>query len=284
MIHIKNRFLLRAGEISSEDKRILVEEINEYKRRTKNIGILARHKPHLLIPKIYQLCTSSIIKQAVESFLNSEAFLWYSVFFYKPSHSNSYVPWHYDDYFWAHTGTGCTVWLAIDNVTEDMGPMEFCDAPIDNYNHGVNTDRNNLLARGNFSNFAPNEKDNIYKVLLKQGEFSIHSNYVWHRSVPNLSPNDRMGVALRYLTKNGIPQKLRFIKRGVVGASFDKKYFFKDSPPKGISVPLGNSSHFFSVLYSSLVSAFGDPQRNFVEQIIDLAKFSLTRITGLIKR
>ena len=267
-----------AGKVKNKEINNVYDEINLFQSMNGKLGPFERHKPHLLLPSIYDLSENKDIISSVNKFLGMESFLWYSVFFLKKKSSNEFIPWHYDDYFWSITGeNGCTVWIAIDDVDEEMGPMEFCFESISNYSHQTDSNQNNMLARGNTSNFQPNKDSIIKKVCLKKGEFSLHSNKVWHRSGINRSNKDRVAVALRYVTKDAYPTKLKYVKRGAVGNNFNKDFFYSEKRPHKVYRPLKKRSHLYSVLISLFISAFGDNKRALKTQIIDLAKFLLSK-------
>lgn len=271
----KNKKLIYpAGKIKKSTILNVYEEIKYFIKLNKNFGPFERHKPHLLLPSVYDLSKNEIILKNVKSFLGKDFFLWYSVFFLKSKSSEQYIPWHYDDYFWSILGqNGCTVWVAIDDVDEEMGPMEFCFDPIGDFTHQVETNSNNILSRGNTSNFNPKKETEVLKVCLKQGEFSIHSNKVWHRSGTNKSNKDRIAIAFRYITIDAYPTRLKFIKRGAIGTNFNKKYFSDDQRPNKIYKPLRKRSHLYSIFISLIITAFGDDKRNLFLQIRDLLSF-----------
>lgn len=272
------KLIFPGGKIQRNIIQNVHDEIKAFTLLNKNLGPFERHKPHLLIPSIYDLSKDKIIIDSVKEFLGRNAFMWYSVFFMKSKSSEDYIPWHYDDYFWSITGeNGCTVWLAIDDVTEEMGPMEFCLDPISNFSHQTETNVNNMLSRGNASDFIPKKSSEIKKVCLKKGEFSIHSNKVWHRSGSNKSNKDRVAVALRFITTDAFPTKMKYIRRGAVGDNFNKKYFYSEKRPIKLSRPLKKANHIYSVFISLFISAFGDDKRNLITQVNDLIKFIFSK-------
>ena len=269
-----NKLIFPAGKISSKTLKVIERELKEYVQINKRLGPFERHKPHLLIPSIYNLSSNQEVLNKVRAYLKKDFFMWYSVFFMKSQSSEDYIPWHYDDYFWSITGNnGCTLWLAISDVTEDMGPMEFCLDPIGDFTHQTETNENNMLSRGNVSNFSPSKNSIIEKVYLNKGEFSIHSNKVWHRSGANKSQKDRVAIALRFITNDAHPTRLSFIKRGAVGRNFEKKFFYLEKKPSKVSKPLKTISHLNSIIIALFISAFGDKKRSLLRQITDTIRF-----------
>ncbi len=267
-----------AGKIQNSLLSIVNEELQEYLKLCKNLGAIERHKPHLLIPSVYELSESKDILSSVEKFLDDNVLLWYSVLFVKPKTSEGYIPWHYDDYFWSINGTnGCTVWIALNDIDKSMGPMEFTLDDTKNSKHFVENNPNNILSRGNASNYSPSLSTKKYIATLNKGEFSIHSNDIWHRSGPNLSSKDRLAIALRYITRDAKPNSFKLLKRGVVSKELNTKYFFTEQKPKRVLSPLKCNQHIYSVLFSVLISLFGDDKRKLRTQIYDCLKVVFSR-------
>ena len=186
-----NKLVLPAGTADQIMVNQALQDVKKYVTKHPNMSAFTRHKPHLLMPSIYDLVFDQSIQNAVGEFIGEPFFMWFSVLFLKMKNSKGFVPWHYDEYFWATKSTkGCTVWVALDDVEKDMGPMIFCDQPISDFVHGVEMSRNNILARGNFSTFTPPKDANIYDACLKKGQFSIHATDIWHSSRPNQSNKD----------------------------------------------------------------------------------------------
>jgi len=244
-----------------------------------NIGIIARHKPHLLIPSIFHLSLDEEIKKNVDNFLGEKSVMWFSVFFIKKKRSKQYIPWHYDQYYWSYKlKKGCTLWLAVNDIDENMGPMEFAFEEVDtNIKQEISNDPHNILARGNSSTYTPQPETKTGKVILKEGEYSLHNNYAWHRSGTNDSDYDRLGLALRYVTLDVEPKTYKFIKRGCVGKGFNNNYFYEEKCPKKITKPLKNFDHLKSIIIFIFLSFFSDEKRNFFEKLTDLFKFIISK-------
>ena len=276
---IKNDlFCIPGGNISNETVNKIRNEITEFSKKNNINNAFARHKPHLLIPSIYDLALDSKVLNDVENFVGEKCLAWYSVLFNKAKKTKAYIPWHYDDYFWNLKGNGCTVWVAVNDVDLDMGPMEFAlDYNIQNLKHDVNNDENNILLRGNIANYQPDNDIKIYNAPLKSGEYSIHSNKVMHRSGLNQSDNDRLAFAIRYISINSIPSSFGLVKRGVVTNYNISNFFYKEKKPKKVSDVFKNFQHTYSLLCSSFFTFFGDQNRNFKEKIEDMIKFIFSK-------
>ena len=276
---IKNNFLFSpAGKIEKKELSRINNDLDNFVKLTNNIGPFDRHKIHLLIPSIYELANNKNILDNVEDFVNAKCLMWYSVLFNKEKKTNLHIPWHYDDYFWNLRGKGCTVWVALNNITSEMGPMEFAfDDNIKDLKHDINQDPHNILVRGNTSNYSPGENIKTEIVTLEAGEYSIHSNSVMHRSGINKTEVDRRAFALRFIEIKAKPLSFKFFKRGVVSKYDLPSPFFLEKKPSKIYKSLSSKEHFFSVVQSSIITFFGDQKRSISKKFIDLIKFIFSK-------
>lgn len=276
---IKNDlFCIPGGRIPTDQIEKIRNEILEFSKKNNINNAFARHKPHLLLPSIYELALNTEILSNVENFVGEKCFAWYSVLFNKAKKTKAYIPWHYDDYFWNLKGNGCTVWVAVNDVNLDMGPMEFAhDYNIKDLRHNVNNDENNILLRGNIANYQPSDDVQIYQAPLESGEYSIHSNKVMHRSGINQSDDDRLAFAIRFISTNSVPTSFALIKRGVVTNYQVNNYFYKEKRPDKIYNLFKNFQHTYSLMCSSFFTFFGDQNRNLKEKILDMIKFIFSK-------
>ena len=267
-----------AGKIEDKEINQIRYEITEFAKLNDINKPIARHKPHLLIPSIYNISLKHEIIDNVEKFVGNKCMLWYSVLFNKQKKTQSYIPWHYDDYFWNLKGNGCTVWIALEDIVEEMGPMQFAlDYEIQQYEHQTNNDINNILIRGNISNYKPKNEVKIITSYLKKGEYSIHSNKVMHRSGYNTSNKDRLAFALRYIDLSSIPESFKIIKRGIVTKNKITKYYYLEKAPDKVTKILGNKDHLKSFFTSLLITFFGDKKRTINKKINDFFRFIFSR-------
>ena len=276
---IKNRFAhFPAGKLNKNIYIKIKSDLIRYISLNKRNNPIDKHKIHLLIPSIYELATNKDILKKVEKFTQSKCVLWYSVLFNKEKKTHKYVPWHYDDYFWNLKGKGCTVWIPLKDIRLNMGPMEFAfEKEIKDIKHEVNNNKNNLLIRGNTTSYKPEKKIKIKKVLIKQREFSIHSNKVMHRSGINRSKEDRLAFALRYIEIDAQPSSMKFLRRGVVSKYKLKNKFYHEKKPIKITKSLGNFEHVKSVIQSTIMNFFGDNKRKTNEKLSDLFNFFFSK-------
>ena len=269
-----------AGKVDGNVLKSARDEVAQFVEKNSPLGSLERHKPHLLLPAVYDLGHSPAILDAVRAFLGTDDFFqWYSVLFVKEKNTAGYIPWHYDDYFWGFDATdGCTAWVALEDVTVENGAMEFAPGTPDAARLYVQFEGNNLLVRGNNSTFEPKPNDEIKHIILKGGEFSIHSNKAWHRSGPNNSPKHRLAVAFRFITTDAVPKNFKMLKRGGVpreGRVIPNAFYVELRPAR--ECPVGQSwQHKKSILISTFLTSFGDANRSLFQQVKDFFAMMMT--------
>jgi len=165
----------------------------------------------------------------VEQLLGSKFALWNSSFFAKPAHNGFETPWHQDGQYWPINPLAtCTVWLAIDDATEENGCLRFIkgshkDKKIkDHY-------RNNKENLTLHQELNKNEYDisKSVSLLLKRGQISLHDVYMVHGSKENNSPNSRRAMTMRFFP---------------LSSKFDHEFIFDSKPSFKIDkiYPIGN--------------------------------------------
>ncbi len=159
---------------------------------------------------ILELTTYPAIGEFAAEILDAEMVqIWAMQLLKKPAGGNpiANVGWHQDNNYW-HTywepdSDVCTLWLAITDVTADMGPMSMMRG---SHKWGF------LKDVGNF--FDPNLDDHIKQIeelgvgpieevpmLLPAGAASLHNRYTFHASGPNTSEAPRRSIALHLCTE-----------------------------------------------------------------------------------
>ena len=110
---------------------------------------------------------------------------------------------HADAYYWPLTPSKCvTLWLAIDDVDAENGPMKFVSQ---SHRHGpIHHDQSAAEEQNVLSLTVPEAESWGSEVAviapLKAGQASLHSDMLLHSSDANSSSRRRCGVALTYHT------------------------------------------------------------------------------------
>ena len=153
---------------------------------------------HRQIRVIWDLATDDRILDHVEDLIGPNIICWSTHYFCKLAGDEREVPFHQDAAYWPlRPARTVTVWLAIDNVTAENGPMAFIEG---SHLHG------RLEWRQRKENVVLNLEVNGHETLgdkhhliLRAGQFSMHTDMLVHGSGPNQSTQRRCGITLRYV-------------------------------------------------------------------------------------
>ena len=162
-------------------------------------------------------CLNDKILDCVEQLLGSKFALWNSSFFAKPSYNGFETPWLQDGQYWPIKPLAtCTVWLAIDEATEENGCMKFIkgshkDKKLKDH---LRNDKENLTLH---QELDKNEYDISQSVnlLLKRGQISLHDVFMIHGSKENNSPKSRRAMTMRFMP---------------LSSKFDYQFIFDSKP------------------------------------------------------
>jgi ectoine hydroxylase-related dioxygenase (phytanoyl-CoA dioxygenase family) len=163
---------------------------------------------HFLCRWVDELARHPAILDAVEDLIGSDILLYTSRFFIKEAHSAGVAAWHQDSsYFGLRPYDHVTAWVALSDVTEQAGPVEFA---VGSHIRGQLLQKSNVVK--NSVNTAGQiivewfDQSQIARAILSPGQFSLHHTCVVHQSGPNRSDERRIGLALSY-----IPSRTRYI-------------------------------------------------------------------------
>jgi len=108
-----------------------------------------------------------------------------------------------------------TTWLALDDVSEQMGPMQFINYKHVNLERLIRLHRNGMRRRYWQACAAEAERhsDNVESLPMKAGEFVLFDPRNLHTGAPNRSTRLRLGIVLRYCARH-VRVDPRFSKSG----------------------------------------------------------------------
>ncbi|WP_127579841.1 phytanoyl-CoA dioxygenase family protein [Paenibacillus koleovorans] len=152
---------------------------------------------HLSSRWLYDLCTTPLILDYVESLLGPNFYLWGSQFFAKEPRSKSRVGWHQDSYYWPLSPHhSVTVWLAFTDVDVANGAMYVIPG---SHRAGlikhITTEEEFLNLELELGSFR--EQDKV-ALEMKAGQLSLHDDAMVHGSPANNSDRWRIGLTIRY--------------------------------------------------------------------------------------
>jgi len=163
---------------------------------------------HMMCRWMDELARTPAIVDAVESLIGPDILLYTSRFFIKEPRSEGIAAWHQDcTYFGLRPFDHVTAWVALSDVTEDAGPLEFA---VGSHIRGALLQKSGVVK--NSVNTAGQiivewfDQSRIDRAILRPGQFSLHHTCVVHQSAPNRGDDRRIGIALSY-----IPTRTRYI-------------------------------------------------------------------------
>lgn len=246
------------------------------------LDAVSRHKPHLYLKWANDLGRHPNIINAIKPILGNDILLWYSVIFVKPPRSEGLVPWHQDSTYWAlDRDEGLTVWLALSDVNESNGCVEYIPGSHTwrDMQHSIDNSEQNLLARGQLVKGF--DEKNTKKLILKPGQASLHHVRLMHASKANPSDQPRLGIAFRYIPADNFPRTLTWMKRSATLVCGEDRLhkFVTDVVPQKDYDPAGMKFHSRSVKIAAIHTLFGDTSRSAFKKIMDLFPILITRKT-----
>lgn len=160
------------------------------------------------------------ILDMVEQLIGPDICLWNMSFFAKPAHNGKRTPFHQDGEYWPIVPLAtCTVWIAIDEATEENGCLQYIPGSHKENRlmaHEVSSDPNITLNRElKTSEYDESKAENL---LLPAGGMAFHDVYIAHGSAENRSPNPRRGMTMRLMPTTSVYDRAlaarRFSERG----------------------------------------------------------------------
>jgi hypothetical protein len=156
---------------------------------------------HRFCAGLYDLATEPRILDYAEDLLGPNLVCTMTHYFCKLPGDPSRVAWHQDASYWPLTPSRVvTVWLAIDDVDTDNGPMTAIPGSHLHgqipFEHSRPEERSVL---GQSVQDAARWGDAPEPFVMAAGQISMHSDLLLHGSEPNTSNRRRCGLTLRYM-------------------------------------------------------------------------------------
>lgn len=183
-------------EASTVRARIEVLEARSHGR----LSGLARVKPHLLMPFLWDVVHDPRIVDPVTSLLGPDIYCIGSSIIDKPAGSDSYVAWHQDATFWGLSAAeGATAWLALSAANSESGCMEAIPGTHTLQMEHLDTGdaRNMLGAREAVRQEI--DRSSARALVLQPGQMSLHHPLILHGSGRNVAADRRLGFVIRYV-------------------------------------------------------------------------------------
>jgi hypothetical protein len=135
----------------------------------------------------------------VKQLIGEDIVLWGSSLFCKKEKNGKETPWHQDGEYWPIKPLeSVTVWLSIDEVTEENGPLQYIpgshlDRKLAEHNTLDSTDVTLNQTLKNIDEI----RDQAKSVILKPGMFSMHDVYLFYDHEGSKVIEEKIGYSLQ---------------------------------------------------------------------------------------
>ncbi len=148
--------------------------------------------------------------------IGEDIILWGTTLFGKPAHSGKETPWHQDgDYYPIKPLETLTIWIPLDDVTAQNGPMRFSPGshkPHKLFSHSWSEgDDKTINLVCDSEHFDENESENL---ILKAGQVSFHDVYIIHGSSANNTDKRRAAFIVRMMPASSFYDHKLGVKMG----------------------------------------------------------------------
>lgn len=277
IIQIKNSLINKGyffpiKVLSKEDALELNDYFYDIKKKLPNNSLKFefKFKTHLILKRINDLLYNDIIKNLTKEIIGPNILCWNSIIFYKKSGSKNFVGWHEDKTFWNLKNDNIVTFsIALSKSNKNNGCLKFVKNKR-NVKYDYNYTKNNMLARG--QNAIIDDNEVVEYAELEPGECSIFKQDAIHGSGPNNSDNDRLLLALRFISPDNITLKDNHKSATLVHGIDDFKLY--ESEPKPLKDFDNNATKFHQKLMAKQTEIFAK---------FKLKKFKISFLSFLIK-
>ena len=188
---------------------------------------------------IYDLLYDERILDCVEDLLGPNLVNTMTHYFSKEAGDDKQVTWHQDASYWPLTPSKTvTVWLAIDDASEENGAMQFVPG---SHLHGQipferSTEEEQAVLGQSVHN-AEQWGEAPVSINLRAGQISIHTDLLLHGSGFNRSQRRRCGLTLRYMPPDVRTGEKEHGNGYICRGSDPEGYWVNGEVPEGEFVP-----------------------------------------------
>ena len=149
----------------------------------------------------FDFATHPDLMEMAAQLIGEDIILWGTTIFGKPARGGKGTPWHQDgDYYPIRPLETMTIWIALDDVTPENGPMRFIPGSHKgkkNYSH--HREENPDLTIYDVCDSEHFDESTAEDLIIKAGQVSYHDVYMIHGSGPNLTDQRRAAFIVRLM-------------------------------------------------------------------------------------
>ena len=171
--------------------------------------------PHLQKPgtqgvkgseKWLEFATHPDLMQMAEDLIGENIILWGTTIFGKPARDGKETPWHQDgDYYPIRPLETMTIWIPLDDVTVENGPMRFIPGSHQQKkcysHHWQENDELTINLVCDSEHFDASTAENL---IVKAGQVSYHDVYMIHGSLANHTNQRRAAFVVRLMPASSL--------------------------------------------------------------------------------
>lgn len=151
--------------------------------------------------KWLEFATQPELMAIARQLMGDDIILWGTTLFGKPPHNGKETPWHQDgEYYPIKPLETLTMWIPLDDVTLDNGPMSFIPGshrPHKLFSHTW-TDKPDLTINLE-TDHAHFDEANAVPLVIRAGQVSFHDIYMIHGSAANRTDKRRAAFIVRLM-------------------------------------------------------------------------------------
>ena len=149
----------------------------------------------------FGFATTPALLDMAAQLIGDDIILWGTTIFGKPARQGKGTPWHQDgDYYPILPLETMTIWIALDDVTHDNGPMRFIPGShrrrIQYSHHREEREDHTIFDVCDSEHFDESEAEDL---IIRAGQVSCHDVYMIHGSGPNLTDRRRAAFVVRLM-------------------------------------------------------------------------------------
>lgn len=150
-------------------------------------------------PFLFDMANSPAIRDRVTSIMGDDLLLWRTMFFSKEP-GDKLIPWHQDYDGWKiEPMLVVSAWLAIDEATRDNGCVDLIPGSHRQFYPFIPSPPNVMDGFPQMADPSAFDESKAVSMTVKPGQFFLFSERMLHRSMPNVTPHRRLGLAMRYI-------------------------------------------------------------------------------------
>ncbi|NKB75482.1 MAG: phytanoyl-CoA dioxygenase family protein [Gammaproteobacteria bacterium] len=148
-----------------------------------------------------EFATNPDLMNMAAQLIGENIILWGTTIFGKPAKSGKETPWHQDgDYYPIRPLETLTIWIALDDVTLDNGPMRFIPGSHKGKNlYSHHWQKNPDLTINEVCDAKHFDASKSEDLLLEAGQVSFHDVYMIHGSSANHTEHRRAAFIVRLM-------------------------------------------------------------------------------------